>query len=211
MTSIRIVLVEDNHLQRLAMEHMLAEEPDLHLVKALTHGRDLLPLASQVKFEVLLLDLMMQTGVFDPYSTLQTFRIRHPDVKVLVVSSVEDEFQVQNMLSLGVHGYIFKSDELVLALPKAIREVYWGGQVFSAEIGTLTNPLTTGGLTADELTILCLVALGYTNKQIAEAMYLAEKTIRNHLTAVYKKLQIPPGLNRRTAAVKRAQALGLVP
>ncbi len=211
MPSIRIILVEDNHLQRLAMQHILNEEPDLVLIKTLSHGRELLPLASQSRFEVLVMDLLMQTGAFDPYSTLQTFRLRHPEVKILVVSSVEDELLVQNILSLGVHGYIFKSDELVLTLPRAIREVYRGGAVFSQALEVHTQPKPEAGLTAEELAILSLIALGYTNEQIGISMHLAEKTIRNHLTTIYRELHIPDDLNRRTAAVKRAQTLGLIP
>lgn len=212
MAPIRILIVEDNPLQRLAMQHILEDEPDFVMLKALAHGRELLPYASQAKFEVLVMDLLMQTGAFDPYSTLQTFRLRYPEVKILVVSSVEDDLLVQNILSLGVHGYIFKSDELVLTLPRLIREVYWGGSVFSQalEVHNSISPDEVG-LTAEELATLSLLALGYTNEQIGEAMHLAEKTVRNHLTAIYRKLQVPEALNRRTAAVKKAQSLGLIP
>lgn len=209
--TIRIVIVEDNYLQRIALENILAEEEDMLVVKALAHGKHLLPVASQLKFEVLLLDLMMRTGSFDPLSTIQTFQIRHPHVRILVLTSVQDEIITQEILALGVAGYLLKDDEAVMALPETLRAIMRGETVLSPSLISFEPYPTHRVLTPHELSVILLVAQGYTNEQIAEALHLTAKTVRNHLVVIYKKLDVPADVNPRTYAVRRAQQLGLIP
>lgn len=211
MKPIRIVIVEDNFLQRLALENILAEEEDMLVVKSLAHGNQLLPVASQLKFEILILDLMMRAGSFDPLSTIQTLQMRYPQVRILVLTSMQDEILTQEILALRVAGYLLKDDDLVSALPDVLRALMRGETILSPALRLLETFPTSRVLTPYELSVILLVSQGYTNEQIADAMHVTDKTVRNHLVGLYKKLDVPDEANPRTYAVRRAQQLGLIP
>ncbi len=208
-TQIRVIIVDDHPALRAYFAELLTIAPDLTLVQTLSHAADLQAALRKTLCDLVVLDLGMP-GIFDPMANLQTLRRAYPLLKILVVSALERGPYLPLVLTL-VDGYLGKTDPLTLQLPVAIRRVYAGEQVFSANIlDQCARQIPT--LDRQDLALLDLLGKGYENPTIAAARGLTEKTVRNQLTALYFKLQLPdtPGLSKRMLAVNFARQLGLL-
>lgn len=211
MERIRIAIVEDHPLIRRAVLDQLGAHPDLNVVLELDHGGRLLPALRGADVDVVLLDLGMDRGVFDPVTTVQRLKRMHPGVRVVVMSSASHGAKALGVLRAGVAGYVLKSDLNTLDLAAVIRRVGLGGRYFSPEIEELLAVAEETGpdgavLDRDELDLIRLAALGHTNKEIARLLGYSEKTVRNRLTPIFRKL----GASNRVEAIRKAEALGLL-
>lgn len=210
-TQIRVILVDDHPVIRVYFAELLATAPDLTLVQTLSHAAELRATLRKTRCDVVVLDLGMP-GMFDPMAHLQTLRREYPSLKILIVSALERGPYIPMVLAL-VDGYLGKTDPLTLQLPVAIRHVYAGEQVVSENLlAALEQAHWLPNLDAQDLALLHLLAKGYENTAIAAARGLTEKSVRNLLTHLYFKLQLPdgPGLNKRVMAVNYARQLGLL-
>ena len=210
MDTIRVIIVEDHPLIRQAVLDQLQAEPDVIVVLELDHGGRLLPALRGAVVDVVLLDLGMDRGVFDPVTTVQRLKSQRPSVRVIVMSSASHGAKALGVLQAGVEGYILKSDLNTLDLASVIRRVRSGGRYYSPEIEELLAvALETGEegpvLDREELDLIRLAAQGHTNRQIGHLLGYSEKTVRNRLTPVYRKL----GAANRVEAIRKAEALGL--
>jgi DNA-binding NarL/FixJ family response regulator len=163
-----------------------------------------LPLVGQTDPDIVLLDVRMP-GI-DGLTILERLRERHPKVRVAMLSAVDDPTVVKAALSRGASAFIVKHidpRDLAAAVRQAI-----DGAVFQP-LGLLENSNGDGndaGLSKRELTILQALQSGLSNKQIAKELFLAEQTVKFHLTNIYRKL----GVSSRTEAVRYAYEHGLV-
>ena len=206
---LRVMVVDDHPIFRAYFVETLAQAPDITVVQVLSHSGRLLPALRKAPCEAVVLDLLMP-GAFDPLAFLRELRQAHPALKILVVSGLEGGPYVQAVLALGVHGYLIKTDDLTLDLPAALRRIMHGERILSGELDDWAGiPADIG---SQDLTLLRLLAQGYENDQIAVALNLSEKTIRNLVSHLYRKLNLPdtPGLNKRVLAVIQARTLGLL-
>jgi DNA-binding NarL/FixJ family response regulator len=144
----------------------------------------------------------------DGLTCLELLRKRHPDVKAVVLSGVEDEAVIRSAFARGATAFIRKHID-PRDLPAALRQAVNGtvvhqlfGDVGASEAET-TKEL---GLSERELSILGALGEGMTNKQIAQRFWLAEQTVKFHLTNIYRKLSV----STRTEALHRAYQLGLL-
>lgn len=199
MDDIRILVVDDHPLFRQGVINSIYDEPGLSVVGeadtcagAIEKARDKLP-------EVVLLDLKLPDGSgLDVVAALQT---ECPYSKVVVLTAVEDEDALLEALKLGARGYLVKgisASELV----RVVRAVAAGETYVSPSMaGRLLremssphqgrpHPAGMGDLTAREKAILELVANGLTNREIAEHLYLSEKTVKHYMTNILQKLQV---------------------
>jgi DNA-binding NarL/FixJ family response regulator len=169
------------------------------------NGVQVLPLVRRLKPQLVLLDLRMPQ--MDGLTCLAKIRKEFPDVKVAILSVSQDPELIQTALKRGACAYIVKSidpDDLAGALRQAI-----DGNVFTTA-GVTEDPgeraARDAGLTERELVIVRAVARGLSNEAIAKELWVAEQTVKFHLTNIYRKL----GVSNRTEAARYAFEQGLV-
>lgn len=214
---IRVCVVEDQTLVRQGIRSLLELAPDVTVAAEARDGDEALEVITREAPDVVLLDLRMPRR--DGIATLEALRERGLDVPVLVLTTFDDDELVLRALRAGARGYLMK-DVTLEQLIGAIRALSAGGTLVQP---ALTERLIRGlairpdddafadlpgpqPLTPRELEILRLLAGGYANREIAEAMHLAPGTVKNHVSSVLLKL----GVRDRTRAVLRALQLGLL-
>ena len=164
----------------------------------------MLPLVGRTNPDLVLLDLRMPGA--DGLTCLAQIKKRYPEVKVVVLSVSTDQNVIQTALQRGASAYIVKSINPI-DLPSALRQAV-EGTVYSA-IGLPDpgeNPARAAGLTDRETTILAALARGLSNEAIGKELWVAEQTVKFHLTNIYRKL----GVSNRTEAARLAYQHGLV-
>jgi DNA-binding NarL/FixJ family response regulator len=136
-------------------------------------------------------------------------------VRVLVLTGYDDEIYIRQIIDAGALGYVLKSDDLSLMLPKGVQRVYEGKRFYSDDVvDKLFDQQKSGDilLSEQELIVLRLAADGLTNNGIAQAMNISEKRVRNLLTKVYTKFDIHESqeTNVRVMAINKARDLGFL-
>jgi DNA-binding NarL/FixJ family response regulator len=211
--SIRVAVIEDHPLMLKAIVRELSEYDDIVIVGTAAHGAELQRLVRDTSPDVVVLDLGMSEGAFEPASAVEALRQTHSDVHILVLTGYDDATWVRELIAAGVHGYVLKSDDLSLCLPEGVRRVHAGGRFYSpAAMEKFFACVGDDLLTNQELALLNLAAQGLSNGRIGQALGFSEKTVRNYLTQVYRKLDIDAGagVNPRIAAINKARELGLL-
>ncbi len=161
---------------------------------------------------VLLLDLFIEPE-FDALSAVRRLRADFPDLKICLLSAYLEPSLVQDLLQAGVYGYILKDDDYVSRIGAIIRdladgEIYLSPQAYAA----LAQATRTGGegkkqlLSERETEILRLAKRGLPNPQIAQSLHISPGTVRNHLSAIYRKL----GVHSRHEALQIAEERHLI-
>ncbi|WP_152188135.1 response regulator [Georgenia satyanarayanai] len=214
---IRVVVTDDQALMRQGLASLLVLSSDVEVVGNAGDGDEALERVTELEPDVLLLDLRMPGR--DGIATLEALRDRGSDVPVLVLTTFDDDELVLRALRAGARGYLLK-DVALEELVGAIRTLAAGGTLVQPAltdrllrgIGSHPQPddfahlPTPEPLTPRETEILRLLASGFSNREIAEALFLAEGTVKNHISTVLAKL----GVRDRTRAVLRALHLGLL-
>ena len=210
---IRVVAIEDHPLMLKAILQELNAQPDIHVVETATHGSELYRLLREASPDVIVLDLGMSTGGFEPITAVKAVRQTHPNVQILVLTGYDDGVWMRELIAAGARGYVFKSDDLSLNLPEGVREVYQGRRFYSpAVLDKLLTHDDASLLTGQDLVLLRMSSQGFTNVHIGQELGLSERTIRNRFSAIYRKLGIEADndINPRMAAVNVARDLGLL-
>jgi DNA-binding NarL/FixJ family response regulator len=203
MQSLKVLIADDHRLMLQAIRLVLDEDPDISIVAEATSGSQVLPLINQTGPDVVLLDMRMPG--MDGLACLAAIRERFPHVKVIVLSGHDEPALIRAALQGGASSFISKQI-LPRDLASAVRQAY-EGTVFAGVIEADTAPNSKEcGLSDRELAILVALGSGRSNKQIAQELWLAEPTIKFHLTNVYRKL----GVTSRTEAVHQAYSRGLI-
>ncbi len=198
---IRLLLVDDQDLIRRGMTALLKSDEALQVVGEAANGQDAIALVASLTPDVVLMDVRMP--VMDGVAATKAICQQFPGTKILVLTTFDDQEYVTQALQNGASGYLLKDtpfDELV----QAIRFVHKGythiGPGLVNQAGTMAPaaPSTSvlAELTPREQEILQLIAQGASNREIAQSLYLAEKTVRNHVTNILSRL----GLRDRTQA-----------
>jgi DNA-binding NarL/FixJ family response regulator len=216
--TIHVLLVDDQRLFREGLRTLLSGRPDLEVVGEASNGKEALEVATAVKPDVVLMDLRMP--VLDGVAATRLLRQELPESRVIVLTTFEDDEYVFDALRAGAVGYLLKdvsSATLVEAIRTAARgESFLQPSITSkvvAEFKRMAEPPPAAEeqplvepLSDREVEILALVATGASNKEIAGQLFIAEGTVKNHLTHILGKL----GVRDRTQAALRARELGLV-
>ncbi len=211
---IRIVLVDDHAVLRAGLTALLNAEADMAVVGAAGDGAESLRVVSALQPDVILLDINMPT--MSGLEALPELRKVAPKGRILILTMHDDQTYLRQVLALGGSGYVLKqaADSELLT---AIRTVYYGGTFLhpSHAQALLTVPTApTVATVADDLSILSerelevlkLVALGHSNKEIAEMLFLSVKTVETYKTRLMEKLD----LKSRAALVRYALQHGLL-
>ena len=212
---IRVVVVDDQALIRQGIAGLLAVA-GIEVVGEAADGRAAIELIVATEPDVVLLDMRMPR--FDGIWTLERPRATGTDVPVLVLTTFDDDALVLDALRAGARGYLLK-DVTLVQLTRAVQTLAAGGTLVAPALtDRLLRAIRAGSspvapdalpaqkLTARELDVLRLAASGYSNRQIADALFLAEGTVKNHLSAILAKL----GARDRTSAVLRALHDGIL-
>jgi DNA-binding NarL/FixJ family response regulator len=202
----RVLIADDHPLILAGVKHALEEADGFEVVAEASTGAQVLPLVSQTSPDLCLLDMRMPE--MDGLTCLERIRKRHPDVKVVILSVSTDPDVIQDVLNRGASAYIVKSVNPV-DIPSALRQAL-EGSVFNAvglpEARVAEDAAKAAGLTDRETSILKALARGLSNDAIGKELWVAEQTVKFHLTNIYRKL----GVSNRTEATRYAYENGLV-
>lgn len=210
---VRVVIADDHPMVRYGLRAVLGTHERLTLVGEAANGRELLDVVAQTKPDVVVTDLHMP-DLNGAAATRQLLEGR-PNLGVLILTMHDDDESVFEAMRAGARGYLLKGADraelvsTVLALARG--ETVFGPTVAKRIVGFfLESTLKYAGaafpsLTAREREVLELVAAGRRNSEIAGRLQLSEKTVRNHLSSIFAKLQVTD----RSAAIVRAREAGL--
>ena len=214
---VRILIVDDQELFREGLHTLLSVQPDLQVVGEARNGEEALRLAGELNPDVVLMDLHMP--VLNGAAATRHLKSTRPEIKVIVLTTFDDDEDVFEGLRAGAIGYLLK-DVASEKLVEAIRAVARGaaflqpsitGKVL-AEFARLSPSLPPQAqplvepLSERELDILRLLSQGASNKEIADDLVITVGTVKNHVTSILAKL----GVRDRTQAALKAKELGIM-
>ena len=213
MNRIRILIADDHPVFRYGLRALLQAEPATQAVGEAMTGDEAVGLATSLQPDVVLMDLNMP-GI-NGIEAIRRILATNPHINILVLTMFDDDDSVFAAMRAGARGYLLKGaegDETV----RAIHAVSSGEAIFSPSIARrlmqyfgapqpTTPPQAFPDLTEREREILTFMAQGYTNMAIAEHLVLSPKTVRNHVSNIFSKLQVAD----RAEAIIRARDAGL--
>ncbi|MCP9212721.1 response regulator [Streptomyces sp. NEAU-Y11] len=193
--TIRVLLVDDHQVVRRGLRTFLEVQDDIDVVGEASDGEEGIARAEELRPDVVLMDVKMP-GV-DGIQALRTLRDLDNPARVLVVTSFTEKRTVVPALRAGAAGYVYK-DVDPEALAGAIRSVYAGHVLLQPEVAlALLSQEDSGGgqgrggtLTEREREVLALIADGRSNREIARALVLSEKTVKTHVSNILMKLDL---------------------
>jgi len=215
--AVRVLLVDDQALFREALATLLDVRTDIAVVGEAGNGDEALRAAAELRPDVVLMDLRMP--VLDGIAATRRLRVEQPGVRVIALTTFDEDDEVFAALRAGAVGYLLKDvssarlveailaaarDESVLQPSVAAKVVARFAQL-PADPAPQPQPFVVP-LSDRELDVIRLLADGRSNREIAAALFLAEGTVKNHVTNVLAKL----GARDRTQAALRARELGLL-
>lgn len=196
--SMKVIICDDQATIRDGLEMLLTLEKDIQVVGKAQDGWEAVAMAEKKQPDLVLMDLKMP-GMNGIEATRQ-IRARYPAIKVLVLTTYDDDEWLFDAIHAGASGYLLK-DTPRDGLVKAVKETVAGksfidpgvaGKLLSRVAGRQTQPATliTDKLTEREVDVLRLLARGLTNAEIAERLYLSEGTVRNYVSTIFAKLEV---------------------
>jgi NarL family two-component system response regulator LiaR len=203
--TIRVMLVDDHNVVRSGLATFLRAYDDLELVGEAKNGLEAVNLCHQHKPDIILMDLMMPE--MDGIAATRAILADYPEIKIIAMTSFEDEELVHGVLAAGAMSYLLKnvtSDELA----KAIREAALGRSTLSPEAARLLIQATRPSkqplynLTEREREVLNLVVQGNSNQQIADAMVISLATVKAHISSILSKLEVSSRAEAIAFAIK---------
>ena len=215
----RLLLADDHTILRDGIRALLSAEADLDVVGEAGNGAEVLEILENTPADVVLMDVQMP--VLDGFATMPELRRRFPNVRVLVLTMLDNENYVARMLEAGALGYVLKN-AAITEITYAIRTVAAGNPFLCTEIGlnmlykaVAQTASTSSGeadghtgadLTSRELEVLKLIAEGFTNSEISDQLFTSKRTIETHRQNIIAKTQA-----KNTAAlIKLAVSRGLI-
>ena len=210
--TVRVLIADDQTLFRVGLARLLEEDERVEIVGQAGDGAEAVKLAGSLKPDVVLMDLKMPN--LDGIEATRQIAAAYPGVKVLLLTTFEADNHVIHALKAGASGYILK-DSKPDSIVSSLLAVMAGERVMASAVANRVLEMLTGtttpkefydGLTGREVEILKLLASGMANKQIAYKLKISEKTVRNHVSNMYEKLNIYD----RSQAVLYAVRKGLV-
>lgn len=210
MDRIRVVVAEDHHVVRSALTSLLSKEEDFLVVGEAADGNNLMRMVEKTQPDVLLMDVQMPGH--KPVEATHFLRQQYPQVRIIVLSAFDLPEYVIGLLKAGVTGYVLK-DDAADTLVQAIRAVADGEQWVSPQVAKILVKSVRANrvneavkLTRRETEVLRLMAMGKTNSQIAQELFISEQTVKNHISNLFRKL----GVETRVDAVLYAICYDLV-
>src|SRR6056297_2700157 len=199
MDKIKILIADDQAIVAEGLSALLSVADDFEVVKIVENGREVLKALKDNKIDVILMDIRMP--IMNGVECTEHVKNQYPDTKVLILTTFDDDEYIRKAMNNGAIGYMLK-DLTAPKLSAAIRNVYFGNTVMHQDI---TKKIISGitdekkqsirtengeVLTRREREVLGLIAKGFTNREIADELFLSIGTVKNYNTLIYDKLGI---------------------
>ena len=202
--SIQLLVVDDHPLLREGIAAIINNQTDIELVAEASNGREAIEKFRSHRPDVTLMDLQMpdMSGI----DAIISIRHEFPDARIIVLTTYAGDVLAQRALKAGAQAYMLKSD-VRKDLPDTIRYVHAGKKRIHSEVAAqLADHVADDALTPREIEVLALIALGNSNKLIADKLSIADETVKGHVSSVLSKL----GAHDRTHAVTLALKRGII-
>lgn len=216
---IRILIADDQELIRQSLEILLDKVEDFAVTDVVANGTEVIRSVRRERPDIILMDIRMPG--MDGVVCTQVIKEHYPDIKIIILTTFDDDEYVYNALKFGASGYLLKGIT-VDGLTEAIRKVYDGTAMINEDVATKVVRLFSqmannsfaiqvdeelaAALKDSEWQVIVQVARGHSNKEIADILHFSEGTIRNHLSTILSKL----GLRDRTQLAIWAVQTGAV-
>ena len=210
----RILIADDYPLVRAGIAQVLSKESSFLVVGEAETAEEALDLAVKLYPDVILLGLSLPDA--SAIQVCRTLVQQHPGIKVIILADFDEETHVLDYIKAGASGYLLKDiaqSTLIEAIKATCR---WGSYIHPSVADKLINEYSKLNarvkgqsdctLTSREIEVLTRIAEGRTNKEIANELYISEKTVKNHITNVFKKLKV----SDRTEAVVQAMKKSII-
>lgn len=200
---IKLLIADDQALIRQSLQIVLNNRPDLEVIDVACDGQEVLRSVRRQRPDVILMDIRMPK--LDGVQCTKQIKENYPEVKIIILTTFDDDEYIFNALKYGASGYLLKGVSME-ELENAIKTVYSGRAMINPDVATKVLKLFSrmaqadytipvGSRAMDELTkmewkIIALVGTGATNKEIAETVKLSDGTVRNYLSAILNKLDL---------------------
>ena len=205
--AIRVLIADDHHVVRRGLIFFLQTQKDIEIAGEASNGKEAIQLVERLQPDVVLMDLIMP--VMDGIEATRSIKLMFPDVHIMMLTSFSDKDHVIPAIEAGAAGYQLKDiepDELV----ESIRKLVHGENTLHPKA---TNHLLTRinqnegkelhlQLTKREHDVLKEIASGKSNKEIAAALYITEKTVKTHVSNIFSKLEVADRTQAALYAVK---------
>jgi DNA-binding NarL/FixJ family response regulator len=210
---IRILVVDDHPVVRRGLQSLLSGHDDIQVIGEAENGAEVIPFLREHETDVILLDIQMKglNGV----DVARRVRASFPSVKIIILTTFDDESLLHEALEAGVHAYLLKSVSHE-RLPNSIREVMAGEKLLSPTLVTtvvsryqeLAQEQTRRdtGLTEEELQVLAAIAAGASNKDLVEKFFWSEATVKRRIQEIHAKM----GVSSRAQAIAEAVRRGWI-
>jgi DNA-binding NarL/FixJ family response regulator len=210
---IRVLVVDDHPVVRQGVMSLLGRHPDITVVGEAEDGAEVLPFLAEHEVDVILIDIKMrgQNGIDVARRIVRSY----PDIKIIILTTYDDESYLHEALEAGVHGFLLKSVSHEI-LPDSIRSVVAGERLISP--GLMSSVLSSyqklaqeqalqeAGLEEVDLKILGAIAEGASTKDLSESFYMSEATVKRKIQEILEKL----GATNRAQAIAEAVRRGWI-
>ena len=192
---IRIILVDDQNIIREGLGSLLQAKTDLEVVGEAGNGQEAVQLALKLQPDVVLMDVRMP--VMDGVAATRLLQAQAPDIKILILTTFDDDEYITKAMAYGAKGYLLK-DTPSEELATAIRSIHKGyiqigpGLFDKLMVGNShpSPPPELAELTPREREVLSLIAQGCNNREIAQSLFISERTVKNHVNSILHRLNL---------------------
>jgi DNA-binding NarL/FixJ family response regulator len=184
----RLLLVDDDPMILDSLNVILSKENTFRIIGQVPNGLEAIKFLNRNQVDIILMDIRMP--VMDGIEATLHIKKDYPQVKVIMLTTFKDFKNIHQALHAGASGYMLKSDDVHTQI-ETIKNVYNGQAVLSLEVlDSLTKSNQDEALTERENSCLELIAQGYSNKEIAQRLYISEGTVRNVISIILDKLSL---------------------
>ena len=185
---IKVMIADDQELIRQSLQIVLEMKEGIEVTATAKDGREVIQEVRKDKPDVILMDVRMPE--MDGVQCTQIIKEQYPDVKIIILTTFDDDEYVYNALKHGASGYLLKGISMD-ELEKAINTVHSGGAMINPEVATkVVDFFSEEEITDAEWEIIKLVGRGMSNKEISTELSLSEGTVRNYLSTILSKLDL---------------------
>lgn len=211
MKNIRILLADDHAVVRTGLRKVVEEIPGMEVISEAENGPQVFSTLEKQAVDCLIIDVTMPE--FEPISAIRQIHASYPAMKILIVSAYDDDIYVQGLLNVGVNGYHLKDqplNDLKLALERVLAGERWlSTPIINKLLGISQQSVSSEQLTGRQRELLRYLRDGKDNQSIAHEMGLSIKTIENHLTRLYRQLNVQSRLEAVNYLMQQPTLLGL--